>query len=430
MRLATALLAGVIGSTPASAQVLEWQMNASEDQVNNFAGNPDGSTDSTATGTAAITYDVATGMLTWDVSWSGLTDLLSALHIHGPANPSRSSMTHLFDVFAVEQDVIDAGVDRTTGSTQGGEPLVDIVTRTSIPPVDPGVALSYIYRDLAYVNVHSLLFPMGEIRANFVRTAGTLPNTRTQAKCADANNKNLAKIAKKRAKELGKCVRDATKGKLAGTAEGCVTADPGRPVDKATDKTRRDFQKKCWGFDRDGVPNFPLFAAAEHAQVSAAGVGEEIRILRWLFGNDLDAVLQTADEGRCQAAVVKQAQKCEAAKLKEWNARKKAGRKAGIFTGDADVEACFGADPKGKVAKTCDQKLRDVIARKCPADVTALFVSVAAGPVDNLVTITNVTLDCQHCRMLNRADALALDCELLDDGAANGTCPLDPATFL
>src|SRR6476661_331443 len=40
-----------------------------------------------ATGTASATYDKATKLLTWNVTFSDLTSTATAAHIHGPAAP-------------------------------------------------------------------------------------------------------------------------------------------------------------------------------------------------------------------------------------------------------------------------------------------------------------------------------------------------------
>jgi hypothetical protein len=47
--------------------------------------------DTTGTGAAAVTYDSATKLLTWKVTYSGLSGPATAAHIHGPAEPGKNA---------------------------------------------------------------------------------------------------------------------------------------------------------------------------------------------------------------------------------------------------------------------------------------------------------------------------------------------------
>jgi CHRD domain len=48
-------------------------------------------TSSAGTGTATMTLDAATGQLSWDVTYSGLSGPALAAHIHGPADPGQNA---------------------------------------------------------------------------------------------------------------------------------------------------------------------------------------------------------------------------------------------------------------------------------------------------------------------------------------------------
>ena len=64
---------------------------------------------------------------------------------------------------------------------------------------------------------------------------------------------------------------------------------------------------------------------------------------------------------KCQSAVVKALDKCWNAYLKSYSTCAKKGLKGSIADADG-LEACRGDDPKGKVAKVCDEKLQAVSA--------------------------------------------------------------------
>ena len=46
---------------------------------------------STATGTADVTFDTATKLLTWKVNYSGLTGAATMAHFHGPAEAGKNA---------------------------------------------------------------------------------------------------------------------------------------------------------------------------------------------------------------------------------------------------------------------------------------------------------------------------------------------------
>lgn len=93
---------------------------------------------SPGTGSATVTLDDVTGELSWEVQWSGLTGIVSAAHFHGPALPG-----------------VNAGVQVALDSTQNP---------TAGSVVISGQQQADLLAGLWYINVHTDLFPGGEIR--------------------------------------------------------------------------------------------------------------------------------------------------------------------------------------------------------------------------------------------------------------------------
>jgi len=98
-------------------------------------------------GTLTGTYDDVTNALTWSGSFSGLTTGTNAAHFHGPAAPGvnagiQVSMTGGSNVFPLAV---------TSGSFSGSATITDTQEAD-------------LLAGLWYVNIHTTMFPNGEIR--------------------------------------------------------------------------------------------------------------------------------------------------------------------------------------------------------------------------------------------------------------------------
>jgi hypothetical protein len=100
--------------------------------------------DSKGTGTVDAAYDAATKMLTWTITYSGLTGPAAAAHFHGPAK---------------------VGVNAA--------PVVPIKGDLKSPIKGSATLTDQQAKDLAagmwYFNVHSAKFPDGEIRGQLTK---------------------------------------------------------------------------------------------------------------------------------------------------------------------------------------------------------------------------------------------------------------------
>lgn len=96
---------------------------------------------SLATGSAFGTLDDVSGLLSWNISWAGLSGPASAMHFHGPAGPG-----------------VNTGVQVNIGSISGLSSAS--IGSTSIDVTQTANFLD----DLWYINIHTVSFPGGEIR--------------------------------------------------------------------------------------------------------------------------------------------------------------------------------------------------------------------------------------------------------------------------
>jgi hypothetical protein len=92
----------------------------------------------TGTGSAVVTLDDVSNLLSWNVVWSGLSVAATAAHFHGPATPAQS-----------------AGVQ--VGIGVASNPAISSTVISAAQETD-------LLNGLWYINIHSSAFPGGEIR--------------------------------------------------------------------------------------------------------------------------------------------------------------------------------------------------------------------------------------------------------------------------
>ena len=249
-----------------------------------------------------------------------------------------------------------------------------------------------------------------------------------QQACSTGLDKSFAKSVSAVGKEICACVKDIAKGKT--SSASCFGKDRKGKIAKSLAKVTGGYADDCLG-------NLPDFGSAGAGAASVVAQATGAALLDILFGDDLDAALPIGapDQAvsKCQQSVAKALKKCQDKKLKEYTGCKKKALKAGAADA-ATVEACFGADDKGKIAKACDlldgsktDKVRRAIAKSCVAagaDLVAAFPRCATSDPEQLHACLDRPADCLACQAVADvgAFALTLDCDTFDNGAVDGSC--------
>ncbi|HUZ74290.1 MAG TPA: CHRD domain-containing protein [Stellaceae bacterium] len=102
------------------------------------------------TGTADLTYDPATRVVTWSVTYSGLSGPATMAHFHGPAAAGKNAPVEVW-------------------LTHKGEKVTSPIKGTAT--LSPAEAKQFMAGDL-YINVHTKAHPGGEIRGQVVPPKG------------------------------------------------------------------------------------------------------------------------------------------------------------------------------------------------------------------------------------------------------------------
>ena len=143
--IALALAAFII---PATAQAVIIPLSANLDCAQANAGAGTCGAGGSGTGSASITLDTNTNLLSWNISWSGLSGQPSLMHFHGPALPNQN-----------------AGVQVGTGVV--GPPVIGNAVLAAGQAND-------LLAGLWYLNLHTTAFGGGEIRGQVVPEPSTL----------------------------------------------------------------------------------------------------------------------------------------------------------------------------------------------------------------------------------------------------------------
>ena len=257
-------------------------------------------------------------------------------------------------------------------------------------------------------------------------------------RCIDALNKNARKVTLAWNKALVRCVREADRA-AAATADQCATIDAGGRAARAAART----VDQDVGGSSDvcaGTPPPALYRGAAAANATARVAAQ--RLARDLFGTELDASIVVAGDHGGAACRTKLYGRATKTFDKQWKVSRACLRNAlrgGAADSSAVVAACFApgatgfADPKGKMDKA-RAKLAATATSVCHAaalPVATLFPGTCAhAPGDpEFGACVGARLDCRLCRLLADTNALDVDCDLVDDGSANGSCAMF-ATYL
>ena len=265
------------------------------------------------------------------------------------------------------------------------------------------------------------------------------PQSRDQQKCINNLNKGAAKVMKRQGGEILSCLKNASRETLLGTLEECLTDDIKGKVLREQGKLNDNVGpgSSC----DDPNANEPDFGFSSAATGGQASVDKELRLVHSIFGGDLDSgviVLADPDKAasKCQQAVWKAVQKCQDTKIKVFGSCKKNELKGKnpseteVGTAQQLQDACLGVgaggipDPKLKIHGKCFFRILKAIDKKCGGlDTAALFPGCLTADELELRRCLDAFIECEVCKALNEIDVLSRDCDLFDDGVANGSCP-------
>ena len=248
--------------------------------------------------------------------------------------------------------------------------------------------------------------------------------TRPQQLCINTLNRAAARIASAVVGDFAECVKRAGRDELpAGqSAAQCLTADARGRVAKAKARAAALAAKKCVV-----EPDFGPTAA------SLRGVFAKLFSVKAVFGSNLDAALIHARANKagaaCQATVARSMAQMARLELREFNRCKASGLRKGSITSAADLAACAGAEPKGRVARAIHRAQRRArrrcahtsVATACPGECS----SAALGALFDCV---RARVACDVCLAINATDGAGKVCHRFQDGVATAYCGDRPVT--
>ena len=261
----------------------------------------------------------------------------------------------------------------------------------------------------------SVLFVHGSVDTVVAQT-----QSKSQQKCILQINKSARRVATTKAKDIGRCLKDASRGTLAyPSVDDCVLAVSTK-LTKAKTKTTGAEAKSC-----GTAPDFGFVGATS---ANAWAENEQIGVIAGLLGGDLGAATATGQgDSRCQQGVQRANQKLVATQLKIFEKCKKIGLKNQTIISAATLQDCMDniVTDTRKIPKA-KAKITKTITQRCPGfDLDEVFPGQCVGvPVGEFVDCVAEVSTCFTCRNLNGVDALGDDCDAIDDGIpGNDSCP-------
>ena len=250
--------------------------------------------------------------------------------------------------------------------------------------------------------------------------------TRDQQRCILSLNRSLQTVSRTLGREIITCLRENAQGRLSTLIETCISSDPRGRVARAMKRSVKNAVRNC-----EELPNFgPMDPNA----VNAAAEQKELDLIHDIFGPNLDngvfvAPFRDRTKPLCQVMMARSVQHCQDARLTTYNECKRVGLANGTIVDSAGLEACLEVDPRRDIERTCDSAsgrlVRDIDTRCNRARVDLLDAFPGCDPRETreLASCIDARIKCRVCLALNDAEGLALDCDVYDDGAGNGSCP-------
>lgn len=239
-----------------------------------------------------------------------------------------------------------------------------------------------------------------------------------QRRCLHTLDRGFAKVAQARSAHGRACLlRDAS-------------AEPSRRADCLTDasdpRTRRAKQSTIRRVTR-ACPAEPPFGATNVATVIDAATTGALLLTYDLFSGQVDRTLAAgaADvpTARCQRAVLRVAQRCQAVRDREFATCKRRGARNGSIASVDGLAACIDVDPQKRVARACGTKLETVVAGRCAGvDPAVTFPGCPLTGGLTLARCLDRSLACGACSALGQASGVAFPCDQRDDGIQNASC--------
>lgn len=158
--LTTVLL--IVFSSGVLAETLVWSFPINEQSIRN-GPEEDGSTNSPGSGQGHVELDLTTNIVSYDLSWDGLIGGLTKLHIHGPASSETSNPQHIIEIFGPPE--VPSELATTSGRVVDSFEL-QTLEQPGFDPLPPDAIVDAMISGQAYLNVHTTVFGMGEIRGN------------------------------------------------------------------------------------------------------------------------------------------------------------------------------------------------------------------------------------------------------------------------
>lgn len=263
---------------------------------------------------------------------------------------------------------------------------------------------------------------------------------RDQQVCITAMQKAFRRLDKQVLLQAAACLRNHAKGKELSPLPSidsiveCLADDPRGRIAIASMRADAELLRRC------PLP-LPSFGPTDPWQLSLVGRVSPQGLVTDLWTDDLEAWLPVESidlaGSSCQRKVWKAVTKCEQAKIKEFGRCTRLGLRGAAVPGLIDSGAelrdlCLGVgaasqpDPKGKVARACSNPqrgLQKALDKRCAnQSLTALFPTCGSATSAGTAACLDRRISCRTCLALNAVNGIDRDCELFDDGLANGSC--------